>query len=352
MDINNISLDRFNAVASGNHNIGQLKFSSDGTSVYRTNNHKTWTIFNNTKISTTESIMMRHAFCKALENEGLSRDDMNAIRAKLNIGTSVAETAKRGSIAPLSADEVRKVIDEYAGKINTIRTEKQSGARTLATSDEIYRNVSKEEMSARAKTREAINARTLENIADKVSNPPPNGNKSQAPKPISEEAIAKAQSKAHSKAAGLVFDLKLALAKVKHFRENNAGASAGKDGPILKRSERTELAKTSPKAYKALIDGIKAKDEWRKRRDNIMNEAVNPVIAALQAARPFDPANAELVNKIRDFFYGAETVNHNGKDVTPDELFNEIDGILSGSIQKFASMMNNVEIDRVLRIGV
>ena len=41
----NISLDTFNAESSGTYNIGQMKLSSDGKSVYRTNNHKTFTRF-------------------------------------------------------------------------------------------------------------------------------------------------------------------------------------------------------------------------------------------------------------------------------------------------------------------
>ena len=45
-----ISLDQFNAVANGKYNIGQIKLNQDGTGVYRTNNHKTWTIFNTTRI--------------------------------------------------------------------------------------------------------------------------------------------------------------------------------------------------------------------------------------------------------------------------------------------------------------
>ena len=74
VNLNNlsISLDQFNKASSGEFNIGQLKLSSDGERVYRTNNHKTWTIFNNTKISATESLAIKFAFCKALAKEGLS----------------------------------------------------------------------------------------------------------------------------------------------------------------------------------------------------------------------------------------------------------------------------------------
>ena len=50
----NISLDTFNKEASGVMNIGQIKLSSDGKSVYRTNNHQTLTILNRTEISSEE----------------------------------------------------------------------------------------------------------------------------------------------------------------------------------------------------------------------------------------------------------------------------------------------------------
>ena len=42
----NISLDAFNAQARGDYNIGQMKLSEDGTSIYRANRHKTLTFLN------------------------------------------------------------------------------------------------------------------------------------------------------------------------------------------------------------------------------------------------------------------------------------------------------------------
>ena len=68
----NISLDQFNAVSSGKYNIGQLKLGEDGASVYRTNNHKTLTFLNTTRISPEESFALKSAFCNALANEGVN----------------------------------------------------------------------------------------------------------------------------------------------------------------------------------------------------------------------------------------------------------------------------------------
>ena len=163
LDLGNlsISLDRFNEVASGKYNIGQLKLSKDGTSVYRTNNHKTWTIFNNTKISSAESLAIKSAFCRALANEGLSTDDINDIKEKLGIAGPEVDLFRPGGMKPLSAVEVREIIDEYAGKINENRAAKASGA-ALKTSDEIYSGVSDKTLQSRAETRDSINESTLE----------------------------------------------------------------------------------------------------------------------------------------------------------------------------------------------
>ena len=168
-----ISLDKFNAESSGTYNIGHLKLSSDGTSVYRTNSHKTFTIFNNTKISSEEALAVKSAFCKALGKEGLTDDDVKAVRAKLGIPDGALNALKAGNVKPLTAAEVREVIDTYAGKINATRASAANGANALKTSKEIYRGVDMDEMIDRAKTRDAINAGSLVKVmtrADKAVN--------------------------------------------------------------------------------------------------------------------------------------------------------------------------------------
>lgn len=162
-----ISLDKFNEVADGTYNIGQLKLSDDGKSVYRTNNHKTWKIFNNTKISPEESLAIKQAFCNAFSNEGLASDKIDFIKRELGIYGSKLEVLKAGDIKPLSASEVRKFIDLFAREINAKRSSAAKGteaAKLLKTSDDIYRGVSKGEMQDRATTREKVNAATLDKI--------------------------------------------------------------------------------------------------------------------------------------------------------------------------------------------
>ena len=163
----NISLDKFNEVADGKYNIGQLKLSEDGKSVYRTNNHKTWTIFNSTKISPEESLAIKQAFCNALSNEGLAQDKIDYVKRSLGIFGSKLELLKFGNIKPLSAAEVREIIDMYAGEINAKRMSAAKGteaAKLLKTSADIYHGVSKKTMEDRETTRGRINARTLDKI--------------------------------------------------------------------------------------------------------------------------------------------------------------------------------------------
>ena len=163
----NISLDTFNAAADGTYNIGQLKLSEDGTSVYRTNNHKTWTIFNRTKISPEESLAIKQAFCNALSDEGLAQDKIDYVKRSLGIFGSKLELLKSGNIKPLSAADVREFIDMYAGEINAKRMSAAKGAgaaKLLKTSADIYTDVSRKEMEDRETTRSKINARTLDKI--------------------------------------------------------------------------------------------------------------------------------------------------------------------------------------------
>ena len=157
----NISLDKFNAESSGTYNIGQMKLSSDGKSVYRTNNHKTFTILNWTEISSEEALAVKFAFCRALSREGLSQDAINAVKQKLGIPGNALDALKAGNIKPLTAAEVREVIDTYADQINKHRASAANGAKALKTSAEIYRGVDKQEMENRAAARDEVNAQSV-----------------------------------------------------------------------------------------------------------------------------------------------------------------------------------------------
>ena len=163
----NISLDNFNKEASGVMNIGQIKLSSNGKSVYRTNNHEMLTILNRTKISSEEAVAVKFAFCKALVNEGLSQEAIIAVKQKLGIPGDAMDALKAGNIKPLTAAEVREVIDSYAGQINANRATAAHGAKApkmLKTSKELYRGVGMDVMAARATTRNEINAKSISKL--------------------------------------------------------------------------------------------------------------------------------------------------------------------------------------------
>ena len=172
LDKLNISLDKFNAVSGGTYNIGHLKLNADGTDVYRTNNRKTLTFLNRTEIKSDEALAVKLAFCKALESEGLSEETIKTVRAKLGIPDSGVDTLnalKKGSLKPLTAADVREIIDTYAQKINENRVRK--GMTTmLQTSKDIYTGVSEKTLKSRAETRNKINTNTIATLQTSAEN--------------------------------------------------------------------------------------------------------------------------------------------------------------------------------------
>ena len=107
---------------------------------------------------------VKFAFCKALEKERLSPEEIAKVKKQLGIPGDALDALKAGNIKPLTAAEVREVIDKYAGGINRNRATAANGAKaakTLKTSNEFYRGVGKKEMDDRAATRNAINATSI-----------------------------------------------------------------------------------------------------------------------------------------------------------------------------------------------
>ena len=158
----NISLDNFNAAASGQYNIGQIKLNQDGTGVYRTNSHKTFTILNRTQISQEEASAVKEAFCRAVANEAkLDGAAVQELKDKLGIGSGKFSSMRAGTMKALTAAEVREVIDKYAGRINEGRAE---GAQ-LKTSADLYKGASQKTLDSRAGVRDKVNAQTLSKFA-------------------------------------------------------------------------------------------------------------------------------------------------------------------------------------------
>ena len=412
----NISLDKFNNEASGVMNIGQIKLSSDGKSVYRTNNHETLTILNRTKISSEEALAVKFAFCKALSQEGLSQDAIKAVKQKLGIPGDAMAALKAGNIKPLTAAEVREVIDEYAGVINEKRLSAAQGAnapKTLKTSKEIYRGVGTDVMAARATTRNEINAKSISKLmtgADKSVNNLldmlQRGETGKAITPDERDFAMEIMTKLSNPAAfngeegkkKLVVMTKAPVKFKLHDNGNvlaeftlgngnsfsvdtgldreslvdkavavvNAAVAANppkvekprveekkskvddimnainelESGEIVDDDELEDVApkKTETKKETGATDNVnllnglkrvfdalneaKGQNAVKALRDANMNAVVNALLKALEKARPFDSKNTDIINNVREVFYG-------NKNIDSDYLFKTINDILS-----------------------
>ena len=82
----------------------------------------------------------------------------------------MAKAVRIGGAKPLSAADVRAIIDEYAGRINENRAARAGGAQALQTSREIYSGVSETALESRAAVRESVNTRSVEHIVTEVDN--------------------------------------------------------------------------------------------------------------------------------------------------------------------------------------
>ena len=363
----NISLDKFNEVADGKYNIGQLKLSEDGKSVYRTNNHKTWTIFNSTKISPEESLAIKQAFCNALSNEGLAQDKIDYVKRSLGIFGSKLELLKFGNIKPLSAAEVREIIDMYAGEINAKRMSAAKGteaAKLLKTSADIYHGVSKKTMEDRETTRGRINARTLDKIQtgvdwsvnrlmDILEYPKNGGTVSDETKGIALEFCLAMQSKPDLLTRGnRSIELEDAFIKLKLEYNDKISADIGLGGgrvfnidtgltkselhALMRKvaglpekieetgNERKVGAKDVKERNKKLSEvaanlkprnGLKLTEEDRlnhaklKWRDKRMDPIVTKLSKALTEARGMDRRNVQLVNDVRQVCCGNKVID-------------------------------------------
>ena len=403
-----ISLDKFNAESSGTYNIGQMKLSSDGKSVYRTNSHKTWTILNRTEISSEEAVAVKFAFCNALAKEGLSQDAINSVKQKLGIPGDALDALKAGNIKPLTAAEVREVIDKYADQINQKRASASNGAngvKALKTSADLYRGVDKKEMEDRAKTRNAINAKSIDKLitgADKAVNNlldvlqfGENGETiSPKGKTLAKEIMTRLGNPAAFGEKGEKKSVNMATAPVRFMLQDNGNITAkftldngnsfsidtglNRNGLVdkavnvlnaaaAKAKPRVEKPRVEQKAdddaiakaineiegeeidtdeikegrgnggmsNEVLLNGLKkvftilkevrSADERKALRDNNMEDVVTALQKALDRARPLDNRNTDLINQVREVFYG-------NKDVDTDYLLKSISDVLSKKV--------------------
>ena len=142
-----ISLHQFEEVASGKYNAGEVKLTGQHT-LERINNHIHFTRFNSTPIPHAEVVAIKNAFVRALSEGGVNTEEIGKLRVQLGLAPASAADAKldERSMKPLSRQQIRDILDRYAGVLNM---------RTYA---EIKANVSPETRQTRAQTRDNINS--------------------------------------------------------------------------------------------------------------------------------------------------------------------------------------------------
>ena len=154
-----ISLDRFDAVSDGEYNIGHIKLSKDGSDIVRTNRHKTFEFLNSDTISPEETLAIKDAFCKALSQERLSDEAMDDIRAKLGLKRGTVGALSPRDMRPLTAAQVREILDKYAGEINANRASRNNAER-VRTSHDIHRRMSEQTLKNHREVCDVRNGRS------------------------------------------------------------------------------------------------------------------------------------------------------------------------------------------------
>lgn len=100
---------------------------------------------------------MKSAFIRALNSCGVVGDELARVRARLGLapeqGDGVDHTLGERSIKPLTRQEVREILDRYAGTINST-----VGPGTIRTADELNAGVTDKQRNARTRSRNELNA--------------------------------------------------------------------------------------------------------------------------------------------------------------------------------------------------
>lgn len=152
----NVSIQQFQSVASGEFNAGEVKLTSE-TTLGKVNNFVTRKWKNKTDHTHEEVLAVKSAFIRALNSCGVVGDELARVRAKLGLapepGNGVDRTLGERGIKPLTRQEVREILDRYAGTINT-----NAGQGTIRTADELSAGVSEGERASRTRSRNEVNA--------------------------------------------------------------------------------------------------------------------------------------------------------------------------------------------------
>lgn len=112
----NVSIQQFQAVASGEVNAGEVKLTSE-TTLGKVNNFVSRKWKNKTDHTHEEVLAVKSAFIRALNSCGVVGDELARVRARLGLapepGDAVDHTLGARSITPLTRQEVREILDRY-----------------------------------------------------------------------------------------------------------------------------------------------------------------------------------------------------------------------------------------------
>ena len=132
----NISIQQFQAVATGKYNAGEVRLANE-TTLEKINNSVHFKGSNQTTLSHLEVLAIKNAFIKALSQNGVGVDEIARIRRDLGLAADTSAGADKNlserSIKPLSRAQIRTILDRNAATINT-----HAGAGTIRTDAELH----------------------------------------------------------------------------------------------------------------------------------------------------------------------------------------------------------------------
>lgn len=119
-----ISFAKFDAIASGDYNAGQIDYKVSGSDVNlkKVNAHVHFTSLNTATIDAKRVVELKQAFVRAMESKlGNDKGAIAEIRKALGLppDNSTPRTLSTRMMEPLTRQEVRELIDKYVKKTNT-----------------------------------------------------------------------------------------------------------------------------------------------------------------------------------------------------------------------------------------
>ena len=149
----NITIQQFQAVASGVYNAGEVRLTSDH-SIDKVNHHVGGFFSNNKHLSHAEVLAVKDAFVRALADSGVNADGIANVRRELGLapdGAKDTDIARR-SMKPLSRQQIRMILDEHAQEINNA-----VGAGTIRTESQLKERYTLQQRNYYMQTRMAVN---------------------------------------------------------------------------------------------------------------------------------------------------------------------------------------------------